>query len=201
MKTHSSSLSRARWYTQAADSGCNASSHSRRSPGNVEQQRFSDASCWPGQHCWYAVCVCVLLLQSCVCDKHIITRIPRPLPSGALYPHSPSASLGVTLDFVLAKVDDVVNYCRKGSMWPMTFGLACCAVEMMQVAAPRCVRCLLLLRSHRSSSMSFDYSGCTGQPTYASKKISLPLTRAAVLSSLSLGMTWIGTALCSAHHR
>eukprot|EP00037_Helgoeca_nana_P001922 m.30409 g.30409 ORF g.30409 m.30409 type:complete len:206 (-) comp12226_c0_seq1:189-806(-) len=47
------------------------------------------------------------------------------------------AGLDNTADFVLAKVDDVVNYCRKGSMWPMTFGLACCAVEMMQVAAPR----------------------------------------------------------------
>lgn len=42
-----------------------------------------------------------------------------------------------TADVAMAKVDDLVNYCRKGSIWPMTFGLACCAVEMMHVAAPR----------------------------------------------------------------
>lgn len=40
-------------------------------------------------------------------------------------------------EFVVSKVDEVVNYFRKGSMWPMTFGLACCAVEMMQAAASR----------------------------------------------------------------
>lgn len=38
-------------------------------------------------------------------------------------------------EFVVSKVDEVVNYFRKGSMWPMTFGLACCAVEMMQAGA------------------------------------------------------------------
>ena len=34
-------------------------------------------------------------------------------------------------------VDKVVNWARTGSLWPMTFGLACCAIEMMAMAASR----------------------------------------------------------------
>lgn len=37
----------------------------------------------------------------------------------------------------VARLDDLVNWGRKGSVWPLTFGLACCAVEMMHTAAPR----------------------------------------------------------------
>lgn len=39
--------------------------------------------------------------------------------------------------FVLSSVDKLVNWARTGSLWPMTFGLACCAVEMMHAAVSR----------------------------------------------------------------
>lgn len=39
--------------------------------------------------------------------------------------------------FLLAKVDDLVNQIRANSIWPLTFGLACCAIEMMAVGASR----------------------------------------------------------------
>src|SRR5690606_29479347 len=39
--------------------------------------------------------------------------------------------------FVVTKIDALVNWARTGSLWPMTFGLACCAVEMMHAGASR----------------------------------------------------------------
>jgi NADH-quinone oxidoreductase subunit B len=38
---------------------------------------------------------------------------------------------------LLTTVDTVVNWARKSSVWPLTFGLACCAIEMMAAAASR----------------------------------------------------------------
>jgi len=37
----------------------------------------------------------------------------------------------------LTSMDFAVNWIRKNSVWPMTFGLACCAIEMMSMGASR----------------------------------------------------------------
>ena len=39
--------------------------------------------------------------------------------------------------FITTSYDSVVNWAKTGSLWPMTFGLACCAVEMMHAGAAR----------------------------------------------------------------
>jgi len=39
--------------------------------------------------------------------------------------------------FVTTSYDSMVNWAKTGSLWPMTFGLACCAVEMMHASTPR----------------------------------------------------------------
>ncbi|MEW5693288.1 MAG: NADH-quinone oxidoreductase subunit B family protein [Candidatus Hydrogenedentota bacterium] len=38
---------------------------------------------------------------------------------------------------IITSVDYIINWARKSSLWPMTFGLACCAIEMMATGASR----------------------------------------------------------------
>ena len=46
---------------------------------------------------------------------------------GADSPETKSGQPGI----VFAKIEDVLRWARTGSMWPLLFGLACCAIEMM----------------------------------------------------------------------
>ena len=38
---------------------------------------------------------------------------------------------------IVTSLDWAINWARKCSIWPMTFGLACCAIEMMSFASSR----------------------------------------------------------------
>jgi NADH-quinone oxidoreductase subunit B len=43
----------------------------------------------------------------------------------------------VSQHILMTTLDSTVNWMRKNSIWPMTFGLACCAIEMMSMGASR----------------------------------------------------------------
>ena len=46
--------------------------------------------------------------------------------------------IGEALPEVLTtRLDSLINWARKSSLWPATFGLACCAIEMMNVTSGR----------------------------------------------------------------
>src|SRR5205814_2043406 len=68
-----------------------------------------------------------------------VTASPPPLAPGA----EQDALLRAATEeienrgFVVASLDGLLNWARSGSLWPMTFGLACCAVEMMHTGASR----------------------------------------------------------------
>mmetsp|Transcript_3732 Transcript_3732/g.5517 ORF Transcript_3732/g.5517 Transcript_3732/m.5517 type:complete len:173 (+) Transcript_3732:26-544(+) len=43
----------------------------------------------------------------------------------------------MVLEFIKSPVHEIFAWARSNSVWPVTFGLACCAVEMMHASAPR----------------------------------------------------------------
>ncbi|XP_011494221.1 PREDICTED: probable NADH dehydrogenase [ubiquinone] iron-sulfur protein 7, mitochondrial [Ceratosolen solmsi marchali] len=63
-------------------------------------------------------------------EKSVQKKIPKQ-------PFSPFQNTSSNFEYALARLDDLISWGRSTSMWPITFGLACCAVEMMHMAAPR----------------------------------------------------------------
>ncbi|KAL2818022.1 hypothetical protein BJX63DRAFT_82423 [Aspergillus granulosus] len=60
--------------------------------------------------------------------EHIAPNLPKAL--------SKDRKTG-QLDHVLTKADSLIAWARNGSLWPLTFALACCGIEMMHVSMPR----------------------------------------------------------------
>jgi NADH-quinone oxidoreductase subunit B len=66
------------------------------------------------------------------------TKIQLGEPPTDLYTRIDSENVQDFSDsVVLTTVDNAINWARKNSIWPMTFGLACCAIEMMAMSASR----------------------------------------------------------------
>jgi NADH-quinone oxidoreductase subunit B len=49
----------------------------------------------------------------------------------------PEAGSEIQRNWFVARLDDLVNWARQNSLWPMPFGTACCAIEMMAAAASK----------------------------------------------------------------
>ena len=58
---------------------------------------------------------------------------PQQGALGGTQAHAKDGSAG----FALAKLEELVNWGRANSVWPLTFGLACCAIEQISAAASR----------------------------------------------------------------
>ena len=64
---------------------------------------------------------------------------PRPIASSVATsaPATSSTDTGIPRNWMTTKLDYVINWARRNSLWPMPFGTACCAIEMMAAAATK----------------------------------------------------------------
>lgn len=62
---------------------------------------------------------------------------PAPIPGRREVPLPSQEGTKGVVQYALTTLDQMANWARQSSLWPMTFGLACCAVEMMHLSTPR----------------------------------------------------------------
>jgi NADH-quinone oxidoreductase subunit B len=84
------------------------------------------------------------------------------------------ASESDDLPIFLTTVDKVVQWARRSSLWPVTFGLACCAIEMMAMGASRYDIARFGAEAFRASPRQADLMIVAGR---VSRKMAPPLRR------------------------
>ena len=80
------------------------------------------------------------------------------LPAGGLFSGAPG--------FLTTRLDAVVNWSRENSLWPMPFGTACCAIEMMAAFATRYDLARFGMERMSFSPRQADVLICAGRLTY-----------------------------------
>ncbi len=68
--------------------------------------------------------------------------------------------------FLTTRLDAVINWSRENSLWPMPFGTACCAIEMMASAASRYDLARFGMERMSFSPRQADMLICAGRVTY-----------------------------------
>jgi NADH-quinone oxidoreductase subunit B len=63
-------------------------------------------------------------------DRSMPPELPQPVPPAAEGPQD-------DMPLLLTTVERMVNWTQRNSIWPVTFGLACCAIEMMAMSCSR----------------------------------------------------------------
>jgi len=73
---------------------------------------------------------------------------------------------GQEASFLTTRLDTVVNWARRSSLWPMPFGTACCAIEMMAAAATKYDLARFGMERMSFSPRQADLLICAGRVTY-----------------------------------
>lgn len=68
--------------------------------------------------------------------------------------------------FILGKLDELVNWARTGSLWPLPFGTACCAIEFMALASSDRDLARFGMERQAWSPRQADVLICAGRVTY-----------------------------------
>jgi NADH-quinone oxidoreductase subunit B len=85
---------------------------------------------------------------------------------GAIQPATPQGIFDGQPGFLTTRLDAVVNWARKNSLWPMPFGTACCAIEMMATAATRYDLARFGMERMSFSPRQADLLICAGRVSY-----------------------------------